>query len=762
MAPVEAFAVKCPSSTIALSNRVAVPPELLPSGTKHVTLRRSGGGVYHFSVEVTDDMRAGEIGISTPARKWAEIAVKDRVILEPSNVSECVGTVEITIDFFKKGTASKERYDSDALASEIISSFANTIVTCGQSFALEFKSKKAPKPMMFLLKVEKMTGSNLAAALGKGGAPTGEGPIDVGLVFSQTVVHLSPAEDGAGVSLGGKATRGGGARSVINPDWNFKEMGIGGLDNEFSTMFRRAFASRVMPVEFMEKLGMQHVKGILLHGPPGTGKTLMARQIGKMLNGTEPKIVSGPEILSKFVGESEKNIRELFEDAEKEYKSRGENSSLHVIIFDEIDAICKQRGSHSSGTGVNDSIVNQLLAKIDGVESLNNILLIGMTNRLDMIDEALTRPGRLELKMPIGLPDESGRKDIFQIHTSKMRENKVLSSDVDLGVLARDSKNFSGAEIAGLCRSAVSFATNRCVTTEGKVHIDEKLLSELKVDMGDFSNAIEEVIPAFGVTQEEFEGCYLNGIVDWGPCVSRVLKDGNLFSKQVKNSDRTPLVSLLLEGAAGTGKTALASKLAVASDFPLIKMISPETMVGQTELTKVSKIKKIFEDAYKSTHSVIVIDDIERLMDYVPVGQRFSNTVLQALMVLLKKKPPAGRKLLIIATSSAKDVLGMMGMVDSFSSVMHVDAMSSGEEIEKILSDVDAFTALEMEEIRAAFIKDGSTMRIDSLGAEAHICIGVKKLYMLVEMARQEVEGRAAKFLYSLYEECRYSTVADM
>lgn len=107
------------------------------------------------------------------------------------------------------------------------------------------------------------------------------------------------------------------------------------------------------------------------------GKTLIARQIGKMLNSREPKVVNGPEILNKYVGASEENIRELFKDAEKEQAEKGEDSDLHVIIFDEIDAICKQRGSVSSGTGVHDTVVNQLLTKIDGVDSLNNILLIG-------------------------------------------------------------------------------------------------------------------------------------------------------------------------------------------------------------------------------------------------------------------------------------------------------------------------------------------------------------------------------------------------
>jgi vesicle-fusing ATPase len=199
----------------------------------------------------------------------------------------------------------------------------------------------------------------------------------------------------------------------------------------------------------IQKLGINHVKGILLYGPPGTGKTLMARQIGKMLNGKEPKKVNGPEILNKYVGESEKNIRDLFKEAEAEQQARGPNSSLHIIIFDEIDAICKQRGSRNDGTGVADTIVNQLLAKIDGVEALNNILVIGMTNRKDLIDEALLRPGRLEVLMEIGLPDEKGRLQIIRIHTTKIRENSFLSPDVNLEQLARETKNFSGAEIEG-------------------------------------------------------------------------------------------------------------------------------------------------------------------------------------------------------------------------------------------------------------------------------------------------------------------------
>jgi vesicle-fusing ATPase len=111
--------------------------------------------------------------------------------------------------------------------------------------------------------------------------------------------------------------------------------------------------------------------------------------------------------MNKYVGQSKENIRKLFANAEKEYKEKGDESSLHVIIFNKLDAVCKQRGS-SSGT-VRDSVVNQLLSKLNNVEQLNNILLIGMTNRMDIIDKALLRAGRLKVHMEISLPDDTGR-----------------------------------------------------------------------------------------------------------------------------------------------------------------------------------------------------------------------------------------------------------------------------------------------------------------------------------------------------------------
>ncbi|CAJ0903212.1 7492_t:CDS:2, partial [Entrophospora sp. SA101] len=307
-----------------------------------------------------------------------------------------------------------------------------------------------------------------------------------------------------------------------------------------------------------------------------------------------PKIVNGPEILNKYVGQSEENIRKLFAEAEKEYKDKGEDSGLHIIIFDELDAICKQRGAGGTGgTGVGDSVVNQLLAKMDGVEQLNNILIIGMTNRLDLIDEALLRPGRLEVHMEIGLPDEQGRLQILKIHTSKMKDNEILDSDVGLEELASLTKNFSGAEINGLVKSASSFAFNRHVKVGTLAGVTPDV-ENMKVNRNDFLAALDEVHPAFGVSEEDLQQCVQNQIIPFASHIERILSDGQLFIEQVRKSSRTPLVSVLLHGPPSSGKTALAATMAMASEFPFIKLISPESMVGYSESAKMTAINKLW------------------------------------------------------------------------------------------------------------------------------------------------------------------------
>ena len=420
-----------------------------------------------------------------------------------------------------------------------------------------------------------------------------------------------------------------------------------------------------------------------MFGPPGTGKTLMARQIGKMLNAREPKIVNGPQILDKYVGESEANIRRLFADAEEEEKRMGVNSGLHIIIFDEIDAICKARGSVAGNSGVNDTVVNQLLSKIDGVDQLNNILVIGMTNRKDMIDDALMRPGRLEVQIEIGLPKESGRIQILDIHTTKMKANGKMGEDVDIAELAKITKNFSGAELEGLVRAAQSCALNRLVKASSKVEIDPDAAEKLIICRSDFMHALDnDIKPAFGASQEVLQTYLARGIQIWGQPVVDIVEDSNLLIQQAASSDGPGLVSILLEGAPNAGKTALAAQLAINSGFPFVKICSPEDMVGFTESAKCATIRKIFDDAYRSMMSCILVDNVERLLDYGPIGPRYSNLTLQALLVLLKKNPPKGRRLLIICTTSRREVLEQMEMLSAFTDVLHVSNLTKAEHVQ--------------------------------------------------------------------------------
>ncbi|XP_048132413.1 vesicle-fusing ATPase-like isoform X2 [Rhodamnia argentea] len=529
-------------------------------------------------------------------------------------------------------------------------------------------------------------------------------------------------------------------------EFNLLSLGIGGLSVESTDIFRRAFASRVFPPHVTSKLGIKHVKGMLLYGPPGTGKTLLARQIGKMLNGIEPKIVNGPEVLSKFVGETEKNVRDLFADAEQDQRTHGDESDLHVIIFDEIDAICKSRGSARDGTVVHDGIVNQLLTKIDGVESLNNVLLIGMTNRKDLLDEALLRPGRLEVQVEISLPDEKGRLQIFQIHTNKMKENSFLAPDVSLQELAARSKNYSGAEIEGVVKCAVSYALNRQLSLDDITKpVDEE---SIKVTMDDFLNALHEIVPAFGASIDDLEKWRLNGMVNCGDRHNDIYEKTMLLVEQVKGSKGSPPVSCLLEGLRGSGKTALAFTVGIDSDFPYVKIVSAETMIGLHESSKCAQIVKVFEDAYKSPLSIIILDDIERLLDYVAIGPQFSNLINQTLLVLLKRVPPKGRKLLVIGTTSEVNFLDSVGLCDNFSITHHVPTLKS-EDAKKVLEQLNVFSEDDVQE-----------------AAEALNDMPIKKLYMLIEMAAHGEHGGAAEAIYSGREKIDmrhfYSCVQDI
>jgi vesicle-fusing ATPase len=449
---------------------------------------------------------------------------------------------------------------------------------------------------------------------------------------------------------------------------------------------------------------------------------LIARQIGKVLNAREPKIVNGPEILDSYVGGSEKKIRELFTDAEKEQAEEGDDSMLHIIIFDEMDAIMKARGSTRDGTGVHDSVVNQLLSKIDGVDSLNNILIIGMTNRKDMIDEAILRPGRLEVHIEITLPNEDGRRQILTIKTASARANNMLDEEVieRLPELAKRTMNFTGAELEGLVGNASSFAMARQIDPANLKAMDEK---EFKVRWSDYELALLDTVPAFGnKDNREIATFYSNGICDYGLAHREQWDTLYRLMQQTRNSVRTPLMSVLLEGPVATGKTALAAKLAVESNFPFVRMITPDSMIGYGESQKCSQLLKIFTDSYKSNLSFIFIDDIERLIEYTPVGHRFSNAVLQTLLILIRKVPPPSCRLMIVATTSIADLMENLQLTSAFNVTLHSSQLQAPDEVKAVLSYYSKLDEEAINNIAVALSKP----------------IGVKQLLLVLEMAKEE------------------------
>lgn len=518
-------------------------------------------------------------------------------------------------------------------------------------------------------------------------------------------------------------------QSLFDPNWDFESMGIGGLNKEFNDIFRRAFASRVFSSELSEELGYKHVKGILLFGPPGTGKTLIARQIGTMLNARPPKIVNGPSILDKYVGESEANVRRLFEDAETEYHRLGDRSGLHMIIFDEIDAICKQRGSVAGASGVHDTVINQLLSKMDGVECLNNILVIGMTNRKDMIDEALLRPGRFEIQVEIGLPDEMGRLDILKIHTSKLRDHNRLAPDVDLVEIAAMTKNFTGAEIEGLIRAAFSYALNRLIKATNRVEVDPNAYDNLRINRSDFLHALEhDVKPAFGTSSEAIDQLIDRGIIYWCPDIEAILYQSQIFMQEARDAGYQKVTTILLEGQRNTGKSALAATIALNSGFPLIKLISAADMIGYSEAGKAQLIAKVFYDAYGSPQSCILINNIERVIEYSPLGPRYSNTLLQSLCALLGQKPPKSRSLLIICTTSKLGLLKDVDMLPFFHLVLHVPEMTRSDHLLNVINTLSNPSGGQ------SLLTSGDKMFLkERLDREYRICVGIKKFLKLFD-----------------------------
>ncbi len=418
---------------------------------------------------------------------------------------------------------------------------------------------------------------------------------------------------------------------------------IGGLNEEIKKI-RELVEIPLKHPEIFERLGIEPPKGILLHGPPGTGKTLLAKAVA---NESEANFIllNGPEIMSKFYGESEKKIRDIFEEAEK--------TAPAIIFIDEIDAIAPKREEVQGE--VERRVVSQLLTMMDGLKSRGKVVVIGATNRPNAIDEALRRPGRFDRELEISVPGKDGRLSILKIHT----RNMPMEKKVNLDELASITHGFVGADLESLTKEA-AIGVLRRILPQMNLDKDEKIpqdiLEKLIVSHEDFTNALKTVRPSamrevlvetpnvdwdkvggLGTVKSE-----LKEAVEWP------LKHPESFARMGIRPSR----GILLYGPPGTGKTLLAKAVAKESEANFIQVKGPSLLsmwVGKSE----EGMRKIFERARQVAPCVVFFDEIDSLASRrgMETGTKVTERVLNQMLAEMDGLEDLNNVLIIGATN---------------------------------------------------------------------------------------------------------------
>jgi AAA family ATPase, CDC48 subfamily len=375
--------------------------------------------------------------------------------------------------------------------------------------------------------------------------------------------------------------------------------------------------------ELFTRLGVAPPKGVLLHGPPGTGKTRLAQAVA---NESEANFfaINGPEIMGSGYGESEKHLREVFEEATK--------AAPAIIFIDEIDSIAPKRDQvHGEAEK---RLVAQLLTLMDGIDSRAHVVVIAATNRPDAMDEALRRPGRFDREIVIGVPDESGRREILAIHTRGM----PLGDKVDLKELARTTHGFVGADLAALTREAAIEAVRRImpqIDLEART-IPPEVLESLSVTREDFIEALRRVQPS--AMREVMVQVPNIGWADIGGLDNAQLKLKEGIELPLKSPESfhklgiRPAKGFLLYGPPGTGKTLLAKAVAKEAEANFISIKSSDLLskwYGESE----QQIARLFARARQVAPCVIFIDEIDSLVPARGMGGGMGEPQVTARVV---------------------------------------------------------------------------------------------------------------------------------
>lgn len=376
---------------------------------------------------------------------------------------------------------------------------------------------------------------------------------------------------------------------------------IGGLGSSVEQV-REMVELPLRHPELFQRLGIEPPKGVLLYGPPGTGKTLLARAVA---NETEANFfhIAGPEIMGSHYGESEQRLRDVFKEASQNAPS--------IIFIDEIDSIATKR---ENVTGeVERRIVAQLLTLMDGLEPRQNIVVIGATNRRDAIDEALRRPGRFDREIVIGVPDQTGRREVLAIHTRGM----PLAEGTDLDEVARTTYGFVGADLGALVREAAMDALRRVLPEINlKEGIPADVLAKLTVTQDDFGSAMKRIQPSalreIMIQAPNVRWDDVGGLDDAQVKLREGVELPLRSPQSFKRLGIRPAKGFLLFGPPGTGKTLLAKAVSREAEANFVATKSSDLLskwYGESE----QQVSRLFERARQVAPTVIFIDEIDSL-----------------------------------------------------------------------------------------------------------------------------------------------------
>lgn len=355
--------------------------------------------------------------------------------------------------------------------------------------------------------------------------------------------------------------------------------------------------------ELFNRLGIDPPKGVLILGPPGTGKTLLAKAVANESDAYFTSI-NGPEIMSKYYGESEQHLRDVFKEAE--------NNAPAIIFIDELDSIATKRAEVTGE--VERRVVAQLLSLMDGLKTRKNVIVIGATNRPEAIDNALRRPGRFDREIELRVPDKSGRKEIFQIHTRGM----PLTPDVDIDELSDLTYGFVGADIAAMCKEAAMNVLRRVLPKVDMKDqtIPPEILDQLRVTRQDFDVAMKIVQPSAlreimievpNVTWDK-----IGGLGDVKMLLREAVEWPLRYSESFRRIGIEAPKGVLLYGPPGTGKTLLAKAIANESQANFITAKGSDLLskwYGESE----KHIMEVFKKARQVAPSVVFLDELDAL-----------------------------------------------------------------------------------------------------------------------------------------------------